>query len=133
MVTVTGTENLMMAATLAEGTTVLENAAREPEVVDLARCLVAMGARIAGAGTDRIVVEGVDAAARRDARDHARSHRDRDVPRRRRGHRRRRPPSAARDADSLEAVIDQAARGGRRRSPWTATSSASSATDRLPR
>jgi len=59
MVTVTGTENLLMAATLAEGTTVLENAAREPEVVDLARCLIAMGARITGAGTDRIVVEGV--------------------------------------------------------------------------
>ena len=61
VVTVTGTENLLMAATLAEGTTTLENAAREPEVVDLARCLVAMGARIAGAGTDRIVVEGVEA------------------------------------------------------------------------
>jgi len=59
MVTVTGTENLLMAATLADGTTVLENAAREPEVVDLARCLIAMGARITGAGTDRIVVEGV--------------------------------------------------------------------------
>jgi len=60
VVTVTGTENLMMAATLAEGTTTLENAAREPEVGDLARCLVAMGAKIAGAGTDRIVIEGVD-------------------------------------------------------------------------
>ena len=60
VVTVTGTENLLMAATLAEGTTTLENAAREPEVVDLARCLVAMGARIAGAGSDRIVIEGVD-------------------------------------------------------------------------
>ncbi len=60
MVTVTGTENLMMAATLAEGETVIENAAREPEVVDLARALVAMGARIAGAGTDRIVVHGVE-------------------------------------------------------------------------
>src|SRR5262249_7095558 len=59
MVTVTGTENLMMAATLAEGTTVLENAAREPEVVDLARCLNAMGARISGVGTDRIVIDGV--------------------------------------------------------------------------
>jgi UDP-N-acetylglucosamine 1-carboxyvinyltransferase len=59
MVTVTGTENVMMAATLAEGTTVLENAAREPEIVDLARCLTAMGARISGAGTDRIVIEGV--------------------------------------------------------------------------
>jgi len=59
-VTVTGTENLLMAATLAEGRTVLENAAREPEVVDLAGCLVAMGARIQGAGTDTIVVDGVD-------------------------------------------------------------------------
>jgi UDP-N-acetylglucosamine 1-carboxyvinyltransferase len=60
-VTVTGTENLMMAACLAEGTTVLENAAREPEVADLARCLVAMGARIRGEGTDVITIEGVDA------------------------------------------------------------------------
>lgn len=59
LVTVTGTENLMMAATLAEGTTVLENAAREPEVVDLAKCLVAMGAKIEGAGTDLIRIEGV--------------------------------------------------------------------------
>lgn len=59
VVTVTGTENLMMAATLAEGTTILENAAREPEVVDLANCLAAMGARIKGAGTDTICVEGV--------------------------------------------------------------------------
>ena len=59
MVTVTGTENLMMAATLAEGETIIENAAREPEVVDLAQALIAMGARIRGAGTDRVVVEGV--------------------------------------------------------------------------
>jgi UDP-N-acetylglucosamine 1-carboxyvinyltransferase len=59
MVTVTGTENLMMAAVLADGETVLENAAREPEIVDLAEVLVAMGARIRGAGTDRIVIEGV--------------------------------------------------------------------------
>ena len=59
LVTVTGTENLLMAATLAEGTTVLENAAREPEVVDLARCLSAMGARIEGAGSDVIRIEGV--------------------------------------------------------------------------
>ncbi len=58
-VTVTGTENLMMAACLAEGETVLENAAREPEVVDLARCLIAMGARIHGHGTDVISIEGV--------------------------------------------------------------------------
>ncbi len=60
MVTVTGTENLMMAATLAEGTTVLENAAREPEVVDLAECLIKMGARIEGAGTDVITIHGVE-------------------------------------------------------------------------
>jgi UDP-N-acetylglucosamine 1-carboxyvinyltransferase len=59
LVTVTGTENLMMAATLAEGTTLLENAAREPEVVDLAKCLSAMGAKIEGAGSDVIRVEGV--------------------------------------------------------------------------
>jgi len=59
LVTVTGTENLMLAAVLAEGTTLLENAAREPEVVDLARCLAAMGARIEGAGSDVIRIEGV--------------------------------------------------------------------------
>ncbi len=58
-VTVTGTENLMMAATLAEGETVIENAAREPEVVDLAHCLIEMGAKIHGAGTDKITVQGV--------------------------------------------------------------------------
>ncbi len=60
MVTVTGTENLMMAACLAEGETVIENAAREPEVVDLANCLVSMGARISGAGTDIIRIQGVE-------------------------------------------------------------------------
>jgi UDP-N-acetylglucosamine 1-carboxyvinyltransferase len=58
--TVGGTQNLMMAATLAQGTTVLENAAREPEIVDLAECLIAMGANISGHGTDVITVEGVD-------------------------------------------------------------------------
>ena len=59
MVTVTGTENLMMAACLADGETIIENAAREPEVVDLANCLVSMGARISGAGTDVIRIQGV--------------------------------------------------------------------------
>jgi UDP-N-acetylglucosamine 1-carboxyvinyltransferase len=68
MVTVTGTENLMMAACLADGETVIENAAREPEVVDLANCLVAMGAQISGAGTDVIRIRGV-------ARLHGASHR----------------------------------------------------------
>ena len=61
MVTVTGTENIMMAAALAEGTTVIENAAREPEVVDLADCLIAMGAQVSGHGTDVITVQGVPA------------------------------------------------------------------------
>jgi UDP-N-acetylglucosamine 1-carboxyvinyltransferase len=60
MITVTGTENLLMAAVLADGETVLENAAREPEVTDLANMLVAMGARIDGIGTDRLVIQGVD-------------------------------------------------------------------------
>jgi UDP-N-acetylglucosamine 1-carboxyvinyltransferase len=60
-VTVTGTENLMMAASLARGETVIENAAREPEVTDLAKCLVAMGAIIEGAGSDTIHIQGVDA------------------------------------------------------------------------
>lgn len=59
-VTVTGTENLLMAACLAEGTTILENAAREPEVVDLAQCLSAMGAKISGAGSSVIRIEGVE-------------------------------------------------------------------------
>jgi UDP-N-acetylglucosamine 1-carboxyvinyltransferase len=60
IVTVTGTENLMMAATLARGTTILENAAREPEVVDLAECLIKMGAKIEGAGSDVITIHGVE-------------------------------------------------------------------------
>lgn len=59
-VSVTGTENILMAATLAKGRSVLENVAREPEVVDLANCLIQMGAKIEGAGTDKIIVEGVD-------------------------------------------------------------------------
>ena len=59
-VTVTGTENILMAATLADGETIIENAAREPEVVDLAQCLQAMGADISGAGTDTITVRGVE-------------------------------------------------------------------------
>lgn len=60
MVTVTGTENLMMAACLAQGETIIENAAREPEVVDLANCLISMGAQISGAGTDIIRIRGVE-------------------------------------------------------------------------
>ncbi|MFC5743675.1 UDP-N-acetylglucosamine 1-carboxyvinyltransferase [Dyella tabacisoli] len=60
MVTVTGTENIMMAAALASGTTIIENAAQEPEVVDLANCLIAMGAQIEGAGTSTMVIHGVE-------------------------------------------------------------------------
>ena len=60
LISVTGTENLMMAAALADGVTVLENAAREPEVVDLANCLIAMGAKIEGAGSDKITIQGVE-------------------------------------------------------------------------
>jgi len=60
LVTVTGTENIMMAAALAKGTTVIENAAQEPEVIDLANCLNAMGARVSGAGTATLVIEGVE-------------------------------------------------------------------------
>ncbi len=59
IVSVTGTENLMMAAALADGTTVIENAAREPEIVDLANCLTSMGAKISGAGTNTLTIEGV--------------------------------------------------------------------------
>jgi UDP-N-acetylglucosamine 1-carboxyvinyltransferase len=60
IVSVTGTENLMMAAALADGTTVIENAAREPEIVDLANCLISMGAKITGAGTNTLTIEGVE-------------------------------------------------------------------------
>ena len=79
MVSVTGTENLMMAAALAEGETLIENAAREPEVVDLADFLNAWARSIEGAGTDTIRIQGVDAPRRRQYRGHARSHRDRDL------------------------------------------------------
>jgi UDP-N-acetylglucosamine 1-carboxyvinyltransferase len=60
LVTVTGTENLLMAAALADGETIIENAAREPEVVDLANCINAMGGKVKGAGTDTLVIEGVE-------------------------------------------------------------------------
>ena len=88
-VTVTGTENLMMAATLARGTTTLRNAAREPEIVDLADLLNKMGARVNGAGTDTIQIEGVADARRRGAHDHPGSDRNRNVHRGGRDHVRR--------------------------------------------
>jgi UDP-N-acetylglucosamine 1-carboxyvinyltransferase len=114
MPTVTGTENLMMAATLADGTTVLENAAREPEIVDLARCLVAMGAKVAGAGTNSIVIEGFRRAAWRDARDHAGPHRDGNLSRRIAATGGNAAVRGA-DADSLDAGDREAARGRRQR------------------
>jgi UDP-N-acetylglucosamine 1-carboxyvinyltransferase len=77
MVTVTGTENLMMAAVLADGETVIENAAREPEVVDLANCLVAMGAHFEGAGSDVIRIQGVERLHGATYPHHAGPHRDR--------------------------------------------------------
>ena len=80
MVTVTGTENLLMAAALADGETVLENAAQEPEIPDLAEMLIAMGARIEGHGTRPHRRAGRRAAARHGAPDHSRPHRDRHVP-----------------------------------------------------
>ena len=76
----------MMAATLADGETVIENAAREPEVVDLANFLIAMGAKIQGAGTDKIVDPGRREAARHELRSAARPHRRRHLSRRRRHH-----------------------------------------------
>ena len=85
-VTVTGTENLMMAATLADGETVIENAAREPEVVDLANFLISMGAKIQGAGTDKIVIQGVEKLHGTQLRSAARSHRGRHLSGRRRDH-----------------------------------------------
>jgi hypothetical protein len=124
MVTVTGTENLMMAACLAEGETVIENAAREPEVVDLANCLVAMGARISGAGGDVIRIQGVEAPARCHAPHHAGPHRDRHLSVRRRGDRRRSAPDG--NIGCLSRCGDRQADGHRLRSRYpSATRSAS--------
>ena len=113
MVTVTGTENLLMAATLAEGETVLENAAQEPEIADLAEMLIAMGASIEGHGTSRIRIQGVERAARRRThRDRRRPHRGRHLPVRGRGDRRRRACCGSARADHLDAVIDKLREAG---------------------
>ena len=93
------TENLLTAAVLAKGQTVIENAAREPEITDLAAMLNRMGAEVLGAGSSTIVVEGVEALSPVDTRDHGRPHRDRHAPdgvrdRRWRGHARRRRGSS---------------------------------------
>ena len=107
------TENLMMAATFAEGTTVIENAAKEPEIDDLAKALNAMGARIKARARDIIQIDGVESLAGCDPSDHSRPHRGRQFCHRRGAHRRRRFVKGAR-ADHLEAFLDQAAK--RRRS-----------------
>ena len=76
-VSVGATENLMMAAALAKGTTVLDNAAREPEITDLAQCLVAMGVPVAGIGSETLTIQGVKSLQRGHAQRHSRPHRDR--------------------------------------------------------
>jgi UDP-N-acetylglucosamine 1-carboxyvinyltransferase len=96
LVTVTGTENIMMAATLADGETTIENAAREPEVVDLAECLKAMGAKIKGAGSDVIRITGVPRLKAGELSRNAGPDRDRHVPGGGRGNRRRRCACATR-------------------------------------
>ena len=112
-VSVGATHVLMMAASLAKGETVIENAAREPEIVDLADCLNAMGAKISGAGTPTITIEGVDSlSGARHAR-HARPHRDRHLCHGRRHDRRRR--GAGRRA--RRAAPDRARRHRRRPAP----------------
>ena len=123
-VTVTGTENLMTAAVLADGETVLENAAREPEVVDLANFLIAMGAKIQGAGTDRIVIQGVERLHGAQLRSAARPHRDRHLPGRRRHHRRARA-RAPHDAFAPGRRAAEAAGSRRRRSRPAMTGSTS--------
>ena len=114
-ITVTGTENILTAAVLAEGETLLTNAAREPEVTDLIELLTKMGAKIEGGGTSTIRVQGVGKAARRDARSDSRPHRSRHISRRRGDHRRRRQAHALRAAASHGG--DRKTRGVRRRDP----------------
>ena len=96
LTTVNGTQNVMMAACLADGETVLENAAREPEVVELAEVLLKMGADVRGAGTDRLVIRGVALAARRAPPRVGRSHRGRHAAGRGARHARRRAASPGR-------------------------------------
>ena len=131
MVTVTGTENLLMAATLAEGETVLENAAQEPEIPDLAELLIAMGAQIEGHGTQPHPHPGRRAAARRDAPHRARPHRDRHLPVRGGGGRRRR--GAARRARRPPRRGDRQAARGRRAASRPATTGSACSADGRPK
>ena len=114
-VTVTGTENLLMAAALAEGETIIENAAREPEVVDLANFLTAMGAKIAARAPTRSSIQGVERLHGAQLRRAAGSHRDRHLPGRRRDHRRARARQGH-AARSSRRGAGEAARGRRARS-----------------
>jgi UDP-N-acetylglucosamine 1-carboxyvinyltransferase len=111
-VTVTGTENLMMAAALADGQTILENAAREPEIVDLALFLIAMGARVSGHGTDTIVIDGVESLHGAQLRRAARPHRGRYLPGG--GRHYRRPRARAQCPRRAPRRGARQARGGRR-------------------
>ena len=113
-VTVGATHVAMMAAALAKGESVIENAAREPEVVDLAACLIKMGARITGAGTPTIHIDGVAKPLRRAPCRHARSHRDRHLCLCRRHDRRRRRPRECQRFDPRDA----ARYPDRRSAPW---------------
>ena len=112
-ITVTGTEDLMMAAVLAKGETVLRNAAREPEVVDLAELLIKMGAQIEGAGTSTIRIQGVEKLHGAEHTIIRRPHRSRHVPDRRRDHRRRSDGHRLRARASGRARVQAATGRGR--------------------
>ena len=109
VVSVGATENALMAAVLAKGTTVIENAAREPEIVDLCNCLVAMGAEIEGIGTDTLTIDGVDRLHGATYRGDARPDRGRQLCLRRGDHRRRSSSWSARAADDMHAIARRAA------------------------
>ncbi len=126
MVTVTGTENFMMAATLAEGETVLENAAQEPEISDLAEMLIAMGAKIEGHGTSRIRIRRTPAAQRLPPSRHPRPHRGGHLPARVRGGARD-DPSPRRRSLAPDRGARRAARGRAPVSPPTAASTSAPA------
>ena len=112
-ITVTGTENALMAATLAEGETRIENAAREPEVTDLAELLIKMGARIEGLGSSTLVVQGVSRLERRLPLDHPRPDRDGNVSRGGRDHRRRTTAHALRPGASGRSDREDGRNGSR--------------------
>ena len=126
-VSVGATHVALMAATLAKGETVIENAAREPEIVDLADCLIKMGARIAGAGTSTIHIDGVDRLAGARHAGHARPHRDRHLCHGRRDDRRRRPPRGRQPFDPASGRSTILTEVGAE-SPRPITASASAAT-----